>query len=150
MSGYDVIFVLSAVAFNLLIIGIFIASKHNRLDLCRKIGTVWLLLAIPLMIVFVRYWIVGKSMEIMIRFGIVFFYMFLDWLLDFVLKVDFRAKAITHVPYIILEYAALFSLIGIAFAINRTWGWIVTITFWLLLASLIYLYAGKKKGKDGQ
>ena len=146
MSGYDLIFVLSAVAFNLLIIGIFIASKHNRLDLCRKIGTVWLLLAIPLTVVFIRYWIVGKPLGIMIRFGIVLFYMFLDWLLDFVLKVDFRAKAITHVPYIILEYAALFSLIGIAVAVNQTWGWIVSITFWLLLASLIYLYAGKRKG----
>jgi hypothetical protein len=145
MGVYDLTFVLTAIAFNFLIIGIFVASKHNRLDVSRRIGIVWLLLAIPLVIVFVRYWIVGKSLQVMVCFGVVFFYMFVEWLLDFVLKVDFRAKAITHVPYIILEYAALFSLIVVAFTIDRTWGWIVTVAFWLLLASLIYLFVGKRK-----
>ena len=61
-------------------------------------------------------------------------------ILDYVLKVDFRRKPITHVPYIVLEYLALFSMMGIAFSIDRAAGWIVSITFWAVLGSLIYLY----------
>ena len=56
------------------------------------------------------------------------------------MKIDYRQKWIIHALYIILEYIALFSLIGIALNIDRTWGWLVSISFWLLLASLIYLY----------
>ena len=63
-----------------------------------------------------------------------------EFLLDFVLKFDFRQKWITHSPYIVLEYVALYSLIHISFEIDRTWGYLVSICFWILLASLIYVY----------
>ena len=64
------------------------------------------------------------------------------------LKIEFRQKKVTHIPYIILEYIALFGLIGISFAIDRTWGFVVSIFFWMLLASLIYLYRGGKKDAE--
>ena len=76
---------------------------------------------------------------------ILFLYMLVELLLDYVFKVEFRQKWITHAPYIILEYIALFGLIGISFSIDRTWGFLVSISFWFLLASLIYLYWGRKK-----
>ena len=71
--------------------------------------------------------------------------MLMEWLLDYVFKYDFRSRKITHIPYIVHEYIALFGLIGIAFEIDKIWGFIVTACFWILLGSLIYLYAGKKK-----
>ena len=58
----------------------------------------------------------------MIRFGLVFLYILVEFLLDYVLKFDFRQKWSTHAPYIIMEYIALFSLIGIAFDIDRGMG----------------------------
>ena len=69
--------------------------------------------------------------------------MLVEFLLDYVLKFDFRSKPSTHVPYIILEYVALFSLIVIAFDNDRIWGIIVTICFWILMGSLVYLYWDK-------
>ena len=69
--------------------------------------------------------------------------MLVELLLDYVFKVDFRSKPITHVPYIILEYVALFSLIRIAFEIDRAWGTVVAICFWILMGSLVYLYWDK-------
>jgi len=71
-----------------------------------------------------------------------------ETLLDFILKYDFRKKPITHVPYIILEYITFFGFIGISFYIDVISGWIVSITFWAVLASLIYLYSGRKKKKE--
>ena len=145
MEFYDLIFVITAVLFNLLITGIFIAQKQAKDKLVRQFGITWLLLAIPLIVVYIRYWMLSKATWIMTYFSFILFYMLVEWLLDYVFKYDFRAKKITHIPYIILEYIALFGLIGIAFDIDRTWGFIVTGSFWILLGGLIYLYSGRKK-----
>ena len=148
IGPYDLVFVFSAIAFNLLIAGLFIAWKKERPKLVRRLGFLWLSLAIPLAVVLVHYLIVGRDLWIMIRFGFVFLFMFVELLLDHILKIEFRQKKVTHIPYIVLEYVALFGLIGISFAIDRTWGFLVSISFWMLMASLIYLYLGRKKGAE--
>ena len=143
MDTFDFIFVLSAVAFNLLIAAIFIAQKLGQDKLVRTFGILWLWLIIPLALVFVSYWQQGRETRILVSFGFVFLYMLVELLLDYVFKIDFRSKLVTHVPYIILEYVALFSLIVIAFDINQVWGWVVTICFWVLMGSLVFLYWDK-------
>jgi hypothetical protein len=150
VNTYDLVFVFTAIAFNLLIVGIFVASKNGWAKPARVFGSLWFLLTIPFAVVFVRYLIEGKKSGIMIYFGLVFLYILVEFLLDKVLKFDFRQKWSTHAPYIVLEYIALYSLIHIAFGIDRTWGYLVSISFWILLASLIYLYwdqikVGKKR-----
>ena len=145
IDRFDLLFVLSATIFNLLIAGIFFAQKQANTRLVRRFGTTWLLLSIPLTVVYIRYWMLAKPTWIMIYFSFILFYMLVEWLLDYVYKYDFRAKKRTHIPYIILEYIALFGLIGISFEVDQTWGYIVTISFWILLGSLIYLYRGRNK-----
>jgi len=140
MTPIDFIFVLSAVAFNLLIAAIFIAQKLGREKLVRTFGILWLWLSAPLALVFVSYWQQGSEMRMLVSFGFVFLYMLVEFLFDYVFKIDFRTKAITHVPYIVLEYIALISLIVIAFDVHRGWGWVVTVCFWILMGSLVYLY----------
>ena len=140
LNAFDLIFVMSAIAFNLLIAAIFIAQKLGKDNLVRAIGILWLWLIIPLALAFVSYWLEGRDTRIMVGFGFVFLYMLVELLLDYIFKVDFRSKPITHVPYIILEYTALFSLIVIAFDIDPRWGWAVAICFWILMGSLVYLY----------
>jgi hypothetical protein len=142
---FDLAFVLAALAFNLLIAGIFIADKLQRPKAIRALGLIWLSLALPLAAVFTRYLAAGRDPWILVGLGLVLLFMAVEWLLDYVLKIPFRRKLYLHVPYILLEYLALFSLIGIAFTIDRLWGWAVSVTFWIVMASLIYLYAGRKK-----
>jgi hypothetical protein len=141
----DLLFVVTAVAFNLLIAAIFVASKGMHLKLVRAIGTAWLLLVIPLAVVFVAYALAGKDVAVLLAFGGVFLYMLVEWLLDYVFKIDFRTKWSRHIPYIVLEYVALGGLIGIAFSIDRVAGTIVSVSFWILMACLIFLYAGKRR-----
>jgi hypothetical protein len=140
---YDVVFVLAAIAFNLLIAGIFIAQKRKHLQLRTTFGILWLLVAIPLAVVFIHYLTVGRDMKTLVSFGFVFLYMFVELLLDYIFRIEFRENLVLHVPYIILEYAALFSLIRISFSIDRAWGYVVFICFWILMTSLIYLYSDK-------
>ena len=142
---FELLFVITAVAFNLLIAALFVASKKMRRNLMKALGVAWLSLAIPLAIVFVHYLLDGREAAVLLAFGGVFLYMLVEWLLDYALKIDFRSKPSRHVPYIILEYIALFGLIGIAFSTDQVAGYVVSISFWILMASVIYLYAGKKK-----
>ena len=140
MNIADYLFVFGAIAFNLLIAALFVAQKLGREQLVRVFGILWLWLLIPFALTFVSYWREGRDTWIFISFGFVFLYMLVELLLDYVLKVEFRSKPIFHVPYILLEYAALFSLIGIAFEIGQIWGTIVSICFWILMGSLVFLY----------
>ena len=143
MNISDWLFIFSAITFNLLIAGIFIAQKLEREKLVRALGILWLWLSIPLVLVFVLFWREGRETWFLISLGIVFLYMVVELLLDYVYKIDFRSKPAIHVPYIILEYIALFSLMGIAFAIDQTWGTVVAICFWILMGSLVFLYWDK-------
>jgi len=143
MSISDWIFVFSAVAFNLLIAGIFIAQKLGREKLVRIFGILWLWLSLPLALVFVFFWREGREKWFLLSLGLVFLYMLVELLLDYVYKIDFRSKPAIHVPYIILEYIALFSLMGIAFSVDQTWGTVVAVCFWILMGSLIFLYWDK-------
>ena len=147
IDAYDLVFVLCALAFNLLIAAIFCAQKRKRHKLTKIFGITWLTLAIPLAVVFIHYTIVGRELWITIYFVFIMLYMLVELILDYVLKIAFRQNKALHIPYIILEYIALFGLIGISFAIDRTWGFLVSISFWILLASLIYLYWGRKRSR---
>jgi len=143
LNTVDLMFVLTAIAFNLLITAIFVAQKLGKDKLVKTFGILWLWLLVPLTLVFVSYRSAGSEMRILVSFGFVFLYMLVELLLDYVFKIDFRSKPIIHVPYIILEYVALFSLIGIAFAIDQTWGTVIAICFWILMGSLVFLYWDK-------
>ena len=143
LFAYDLVFVLTALALNLLLAVIFVARRNGWVKTARVIGVLWLLLSVPLAFVFVRYLSDGMGLETMVPFTLILLYILVEFLLDVMFKVDFRRKRTTHVPYIVLEYIALFSLIWMAFGIGQTWGYLVSITFGILLASLIYMYGDK-------
>jgi uncharacterized membrane protein len=81
---------------------------------------------------------------------VIFIYLIVELLLDFILKIEFRNKTSTHVPYIILEYAACFAFIFNSLEINYILGWVVSICFWVMLATLIYYIITKKKKEKKQ
>ncbi|HKJ27379.1 MAG TPA: hypothetical protein VJ965_07060 [Anaerolineales bacterium] len=145
LTAFDWVFIISAALFNLLIAGIFIAQKFNNETYTKNFGIAWLLLFFPLLAAFIGFLVNGKPAWVFICLGVVFVYMLVEFLLDYVFKFNFRKSWLTHAPYIVLEYAALFSLIAIAIDINKPLSWVVAACFWLLMGSLIFLYAGKKK-----
>jgi len=144
---YDLIFVSSAAIFNLSIIAVYISTKKQRMDLVRAFGRLTIALSLPLAVVFIHYWTSGKESWGLLGMGAIFIYLLVEFLLDFVFKINFRSMLVPHILYIILFYIALFSFIGIAFTIHETWGYIVSVLFWILLASLIYSLRGSKPQK---
>jgi len=144
-APFDLIFTVSAVAFNLLIAGVFLATRADNMKLVRKIG-VWLIaLVIPFVAVLYHTLTAGSNQYVRVALAVVIAYLLSELLLDFILQFDFRAKWSTHIPYILLEYAAFYALIYTGFTVSEFTGWAVSVTFWMALAALIYYLTGRKK-----
>ena len=142
---YGWIFFISGVIFFISIIGIFISAARESEKYLRGIGIIIISLSIPLIIVFIDYLVIGQEVMRYIYIIVIFAYLIVELLLDFIFKIEFRDKTSTHVPYIILEYAACFSFIFNTLNINETLGWVVSILFWVMLATLIYYIITKKR-----
>jgi hypothetical protein len=145
MTIIDFMFVFSGVVFHLVIAGIYVASKRERLDLARKLGYIVIAMALPVFITLVSFWVAGRSLQTLLSLAAIILYISLEFVLDFILKIEFREKPAIHIPYIVVFYAACFSYIGVSFSIDRTWGYVVSASFWIVLATLIYLLRGGKK-----
>ena len=146
-TPYNLIFGISAVAFNLLVTGVFIATRHEKMQTVRKLGVVMIALGIPFTAVLIHMLRIDGNANVVLALAVVLVYLLAELLLDFIFKYDFRSRFVTHFPYILLEYGAFIGLIYTAFAISAGWGWAVSITFWVAMVALIYYFAGMKKSK---
>ena len=84
----------------------------------------------------------GAEKKIIISNMVVLLYLVLELLLDYVLKIPFREILAIHIPYIIIFYAAEFSMMSVSFNVNRKAGFAVAIIFCVLIGCLAYLYLG--------
>jgi hypothetical protein len=105
-------------------------------------GAIVLSLIFPFTFTLLGYLRENAEKKIIISHLVILFYLFLELLLDYIFIIPFREILVIHVPYIIVFYAADFSMIGVSFNRNRKMGFVVTLTFWILIGCLIYLYLG--------
>lgn len=135
---FDLLFIVTAVVFNMQVMGLYIAKKHDQDILVRLFGAVTLLQALPLAVVVINDLIRGQEGWIMAGYGVIFFYLVVELLLDFIYKIEFRSSPALHIPTIILFYLVEFSFIAIAFSIGTVAGYLVSVSFWALLLCLLY------------
>ena len=147
ITPFDIIFGISAVAFNLLIASFFIAWQHEKNRLVRLIGIGIISLGIPFLIVLYHALTAGQNQYVCIALAVVLAYILTELFLDFIFIYDFRSRFITHFPYILLEYGAFAGLIYTSFTISERWGWAVSITFWIAMAALVYYFICENKRK---
>ena len=139
---HDILFAGSSVVFNLAVSGVYIASKIDNQTLLKVFGAIVVLLIIPFTISLIGYIKIQAQKKIIISNIIILCYLFLEVMLDYVLKIPFREILALHVPYIIVFYAAAFSMIGVSRTISRKTGLLVLSTFLILIGCLIYMYLG--------
>ena len=138
----EILFIGSSIIFNIAVSGIYLASKFNNQVLLQYFGAIVVLLSIPFTISLIGYLKKKAEKKIIISLVIILLYLVLEIVLDYILKIPFRDILALHIFYIIVFYAAAFSMIGVSFIINRKMGFIVLITFWILIGCLIYMYLG--------
>ena len=134
----DVIFVYSSVIFNILVSVLYIATKLDARVLIQVFGGVVISLIFPFTITLLAYLMQKGTKKTIISNVIILFYLFLELLLDYTLRIPFREMLEIHVAYIIVFYAALFSMIGVSFEKNKKMGYVVVVTFLILMACLAY------------
>ena len=136
----NLIFELTAIAFMLLLAVLLAVQKNRRVKTTWVVGVLWLLLAVPLALLFSRFLAEGRGLWTLLPLGLVLLFMLVKALLDFVFRIDFRRNRMARLAYITLKAFALFSLVWIAFRIHASWGTPVLIAFGILAVSLIFTY----------
>ena len=139
----DILFIASAIIFNIGVSGVYLSSKFDNGVLRQTFGAIVILLSIPFTISLIGYIKEKAEKKIIISLVIILLYLVLEIILDYILKIPFRDILALHIFYIIVFYAAAFSMIGVSFNINRKMGFIVLITFLILIGCLIYMYFGQ-------
>ena len=121
----ELLFLISSIIFNLAVSGVYISSKIDSSVLLKIFGGIVVLLIIPFTISLVRYVKAKAKKKIIISHIFILFYLLLEVLLDYILKIPFRQILVIHIPYIIVFYAAAFSMIGVSRTISRKMGLLV-------------------------
>ena len=134
----DIIFICSSVIFNISVSALYIATKLGDMVLVQVFGGVVISLMVPFTITLLGYLMEKATKRTIISNGIIIFYLFLELLLDYILGIPFREIVEIHVPYIIVFYVALFSMISVSFEKNKKMGYVVVVTFLILMACLAY------------
>ena len=141
-KSIDIIFIISSIIFNISVSFVYIATKLGNMELLQVSGIIIILLIIPFTITLIGYIKEKEEKKIIISLVIILFYFFLEILLDYILIIPFRDILALHIPYIIVFYAADFSMIGVTFDKNKKMGFVVLVVFFILLGCLIYMYMG--------
>jgi hypothetical protein len=145
MELFDLIFIISGIIFFISMISAILLMANEKFKTVRIFGWILAVLMLPIIAILINYVIIGKGLNFIIYTILILIYLLAEFLLDTVFKYDFRSKPSTHVPYIILEYAACFSFV---FGVSRSdaiLAWIIWILFWALLAALVYYLIKQQK-----
>ncbi len=101
-------------------------------------GAIVISLIFPFTITLLGYMKRKAKKRTIIAHVFILFYLFLELLLDCILKIPFREILTIHISYIIIFYVAMLSLLGVSFEKNRKMEFVVTLTFLILIGCLIF------------
>jgi len=134
----DIIFICSSVIFNISVSALYIATKLGDILLLQVCGIIVISLIVPFTITLLGYMREKAKKRTIISHVFILFYLSLELFLDYILKIPFREMLAIHVPYIIVFYAALFSMIAVSFEKDKKMGSLVIVTFLILIGCLVY------------
>ena len=138
----DFIFIFSAIIFNISVSLVYLSTKFDNMLLLQVSGSIVIVLIVPFSITLYGYLKKDAKRRIIIPHMVILFYLFLELFLDYILMIPFRDILVVHIPYIVVFYVAEFSMIGVSFDRNRKMGFVVLLTFLILIGCLVYLYIG--------
>ena len=140
MTLPGVVFIAFSLLFNALVSAVYLLSKLKQMTLVQQIGVPIIALIIPFSYTLYTFLKRNESKKVLVSNSLIIIYLLLELLLDYVLRIPFRENLVMHVPYILVFYAAEFSILGVSFRLNRRLGLVVLASFLVLLGCLVYSY----------
>lgn len=123
---------------NILLIFLFLARIYKYPKVEYWLGVVFLLSIVPLTYMLIKAVESKKTMIYFVQISLMIGFIVVEFLLDYLLKLDFRQNQNYVIPFLILFYASLGGMIGIASHSGKQWTVITVITFLLMtIISLI-------------
>ena len=145
MDLFDWMFIVSGFIFFVSMISAILLMAKNKMKTVKIFGPILAVLMLPIIAVLINYIVFGKDLRFTIYTILILIYLMAESLLDMVFKIDFRSKTSTHVPYIILEWAAAFSFLFGTITLDTTIGWIIALFFWTFIIVLVYYIIKRRK-----
>jgi hypothetical protein len=125
---------------NLLLAAMFLFRARGRPKTGNAFGWVAVVLGIPLLAAAVINLLEGRPWWTFVLPGMLVLYNVVEFLLDYLLKIDFRHSRWLG-PYLGLYYLALMGMIGYTFAVGKPYGFVTLITYFINLAATAYSYS---------
>lgn len=133
----DLIGATAALSYFVLMAVLFVARLADWEGWDRVFGAIALLVAVPLAYLLIRGWNSRPALYL-IWIVVVIAFQLVEFLLDYAFEWDFRGQLAIVIPYVMLFFAALGALIGIAAAAGR--GWMIAATaLFLPVAALTFV-----------
>jgi len=125
---------------NLLLTVMFFLRARGRPKIGFYFGLFSVALGIPLAVVGIANLLGGRPWWTVVLPGLLVLYDTIEFLLDYVLKFDFR-HSLWLVPYLCLYYLALMGMIVYSFIVRKPFGYITLVTYFINLAATAYSFS---------
>jgi CDP-diglyceride synthetase len=135
----DLLFVGIVNLLNLTLVGMFVARVHGPQLLASVLGSVSILLALPIAGIVILNAMEGREWWTIVLPCFMVFFMVLTAVLDYVLHSDFRNTRFLW-PYVVLFFWSLMLLVGYAFLVETKLGFVTLGTYYVCVAASLYEY----------
>jgi len=125
---------------NILLIILFSARifKYPRIEYW--LGIIFMLSIVPLVLMFAKAFEAKRELLYFVQLFLMISFIVFEFILDYLLKIDFRHNVIIVIPFLTLFYASLGGMIGIASQSGKQWTIITVITFLLMTALSLFMH----------
>jgi hypothetical protein len=130
---------------NLLLALMFLFRGSGRAKAGSGFGWAAVILGIPLLAAAILNALGGRPWWSYILPGLLVLYDLVEFVLDHLLKFDFRRSRWLG-PYLGLYYLALMGMIGYSFAVSRPFGFVTLVTYFINLAATAWSFARVQHG----
>ncbi len=129
---------LTAVAFLLSALLVFVSRLVGRPEFGKWLGIFELVLVVPLVYLLIRAPSEHRPTLYYVQISAVLIWLIIEFLLDYLLKIDFRHIRWMVITYVVLFFAAAGGLVGIASSAGKLWS-LVAIILFLLTAAFAFI-----------
>ncbi len=141
----DLLIIVIANLTNLLLAAMFLFRARGRSKTGSAFGWGAVVLGVPLLAAAVLNALEGRPWWTYTLPGLLVIYDLVEFILDYLLKFDFRHSRWLG-PYLGLYYLALMGMIGFAFAVGKSYGFVTLITYFINLAATAWSYSRVQHG----
>jgi hypothetical protein len=139
-ESYNLTGALLAVFDNIILTALFIARLYRRPKTEYILGVLFLFSFFPALFLLIKAHLFNRPFIYYLQLILLCLFIIVEFLLDYLLKIDFRKNKIITIPYVALSYAALGGMTGAASYAGMKWLILSAVTFLSVVFLSLYVH----------